>query len=176
MDRRGTSGLLLLGKTAAARASLSAQFRARTPTKTYLALVAGARLPDACVATHPIGDVPHGPIRIHVARAGGKPSRTRVRVLRRGTEATLVAAQPITGRPDQIRVHLAALGAPIVGDPLFGPGGVPKSDATPGAGGYRLHAAGLAFAHPASGRRVKLRASAPWLAAFDDVERAHGDV
>ena len=70
-------------------------------------------------------------------------SLTRVRVLRRTAERTLVAAQPITGRPDQIRIHLAAAGAPIVGDPLFGPGGVPKSDVPPGAGGYLLHSAGL---------------------------------
>ncbi|MBL8860657.1 MAG: RluA family pseudouridine synthase [Planctomycetes bacterium] len=159
---RGTSGLLLLGKTFVARAALSRQFRARTPTKTYLALVAGARLPDSCVAEQPIGDVQHGPIRIHVARAGGKPARTRVRVLRRGAHTTLVAAQPITGRPDQIRIHLAALGAPIVGDPLFGPGGVAISDVTPGTGGYHLHAAGLKFDHPVSGVRVRLRAPAPW--------------
>jgi 23S rRNA pseudouridine1911/1915/1917 synthase len=76
----------------------------------------------------------------------------------------LVAAQPITGRPDQIRIHLAAAGAPIVGDPLFGPGGTPKSDAPPGEGGYFLHAAALSFAHPASGVRVKLRSMPEWLA------------
>ena len=161
---RGTSGLLLCGKTFAARAALSQQFRERTPTKTYLALVAGTELPDACVALHPIGAVPHGPIHIYVVREGGKPCHTRVRVLRRGGDATLVAAQPITGRPDQIRIHLAALGAPIVGDPLYGPGGVAKSDATPGAGGYHLHAAGLAFDHPVQGARMRLRCRPPWLA------------
>ena len=78
-------------------------------------------------------------------------------------ERALVAAQPITGRPDQIRIHLAAAGAPIVGDPLFGPGGTPKSDAPPGEGGYLLHAAALSFAHPASGARVKLRSQPGWL-------------
>src|SRR5262249_37941656 len=111
----------------------------------------------------------------------GKPSLTRVRVLRREnarhgasdsgtgesagtrTERALVAAQPITGRPDQIRIHLAAAGAPIVGDPLFGPGGTPKSDAPPGEGGYLLHAAALSFAHPTSGARVKLRSRPEWL-------------
>jgi 23S rRNA pseudouridine1911/1915/1917 synthase len=89
---------------------------------------------------------------------------TRIRVLRRAGERALVAAQPITGRPDQIRIHLAAAGAPIVGDPLFGPGGVPKSDVPPGAGGYWLHSARLAFTHPASGARVKLRSLPDWLA------------
>jgi 23S rRNA pseudouridine1911/1915/1917 synthase len=78
-------------------------------------------------------------------------------------ERALVAAQPITGRPDQIRIHLAAAGAPIVDDPLFGPGGTPISDAPPGAGGYFLHAAALSFAHPASGARVKLRSLPDWV-------------
>ena len=103
-----------------------------------------------------------------MAAAHGRASLTRVRVLRRergslregtevnrddhGSERALVAAQPITGRPDQIRIHLAAAGAPIVGDPLFGPGGTPKSDAPPGAGGYLLHAAALSFAHPRAAR------------------------
>jgi 23S rRNA pseudouridine1911/1915/1917 synthase len=88
---------------------------------------------------------------------------TRVRVLRREAERTLVAAQPITGRPDQIRIHLAAAGAPIVGDPLFGPGGVPISDAPPGAGGYLLHAVRLSFTHPTSGARIRLQQWPDWL-------------
>lgn len=161
---RGTSGLILFGKTAAARADLSRQFRERTPCKTYLARVEGCSLPDSVVARHPIGPVAHGPISIHVARLDGKPSKTRVRVLRRDRDRdrSLVAAQPITGRPDQIRVHLAALGSPIVGDPLFGPGGIAKCDATPGAGGYFLHATRLRFQHPHTRRLVRLGSSPPW--------------
>jgi 23S rRNA pseudouridine1911/1915/1917 synthase len=83
---------------------------------------------------------------------------------RRGRERALVAAQPITGRPDQIRIHLAAAGSPIVGDPRFGPGGTPKSNVPPGAGGYFLHAAALSFAHPATGACVKLRSLPDWVA------------
>jgi len=98
-----------------------------------------------------------------VAAERGRASRTRVRVLRREVARTLVAAQPITGRPDQIRIHLAAAGAPIVGDPLFGPGGTPKSSAPPGAGGYLLHAAALSFPHPATSVRLKLRSFPDWL-------------
>jgi 23S rRNA pseudouridine1911/1915/1917 synthase len=163
---RGTSGIVLFGKTSASRASLSMQFRELRPTKTYLALVEGVALPSSFVALQPIGRVAHGPMHIHVAREGGKPSTTRVRVLSRdpATGRALVAAQPITGRPDQIRIHLAAAGAPIVGDPLFGPGGTAKSDATPGACGYRLHAAALRFEHPRTGTTVKLRSPAPWMA------------
>lgn len=162
---RGTSGLLLFGKTKASRADLSRQFRERSPCKTYFALVDGVGLPRSASARHPIGSIAHGPMRIHVAKATGKASLTRVRVLMRdGTnDRTLVAAQPITGRPDQIRIHLAALGAPIVGDPLFGPGGVAKSDSTPGTGGYFLHAAGLRFEHPRTGHSLKFRSKPRWL-------------
>ncbi|MEO8463765.1 MAG: RluA family pseudouridine synthase [Gammaproteobacteria bacterium] len=160
---RGTSGLMVLGKTDLARASLARQFREFVPVKTYLAWVAGATLPDSFVATQPIARVAHGPISIHVAAEQGRASRTRVRVLRREAARALVAAQPITGRPDQIRIHLAAAGAPIVGDPLFGPGGIPKSDVPPGTGGYLLHAAALSFPHPATGARLKLRSLPPWL-------------
>jgi 23S rRNA pseudouridine1911/1915/1917 synthase len=144
------------------------QFRERTLTKTYLAWVEGARLPDSVAARQPIGQIVHGPLAIHVAAAEGRAALTRVRVLRRErgtTERALVAAQPITGRPDQIRIHLAAAGAPIVGDPLFGPGGTPKSDVPPGAGGYLLHAAALSFAHPAGGARIKVRSLPGWLEA-----------
>jgi 23S rRNA pseudouridine1911/1915/1917 synthase len=160
---RGTSGLIAFGKTALARSSLSRQLRELTLGKTYLAYVAGARLPSSFAARQPIARLQHGPLTIHAAAAHGRASLTRVRVLRRGAERTLVAAQPITGRPDQIRIHLAAAGAPIVGDPLFGPGGVPKSDVPPGAGGYLLHSAGLSFDHPASGARIRLRSLPDWL-------------
>src|SRR5262249_53445221 len=131
--------------------------------KTYLAWTSGAQLPASFAARQPIARLQHGPLSIHAAAAHGKPSLTRVRVLRRVGERTLVAAQPITGRPDQIRIHLAAAGAPIVGDPLFGPGGVPKSSVPPGAGGYLLHSAGLSFSHPQSGARVRLRSRPDWL-------------
>jgi 23S rRNA pseudouridine1911/1915/1917 synthase len=161
---RGTSGLVLFGQTQAARASLSAQLRACTPTKTYLALAQGTGLPVSCIARHPIGPVPHGPMELFVARPDGKPSTTRLRVLARDTsrQISLVAAQPITGRPDQIRIHLAACGAPIVGDPLFGAGGVAVRDVPPGTGGYFLHACALRFVHPSTGRAVKLRSRPEW--------------
>jgi 23S rRNA pseudouridine1911/1915/1917 synthase len=160
---RGTSGLIAFGKTAMGRSSLSRQLRELTLGKTYLAWVSGARLPASFEARQPIARIAHGPLTIHAAATHGRPSLTRVRVLRRSGERTLVAAQPITGRPDQIRIHLAAAGAPIVGDPLFGPGGVPKSDVPPGTGGYLLHSSGLKFAHPESGARVKLRSLPDWL-------------
>jgi 23S rRNA pseudouridine1911/1915/1917 synthase len=111
----------------------------------------------------PIARIQHGPITIHAAAERGRAAHTRVRVLRRERDRTLVAAQPITGRPDQIRIHLAAAGSPIVGDPLFGPGGTPKSTAPPGTGGYLLHSAALSFTDPASGARIRLRSRPDWL-------------
>lgn len=160
---RGTSGLIAFGKTALGRASLARQLRELALVKTYLAWVEGARLPQSFAARQPIARIAHGPLTIHAAAAHGRPSLTRVRVLCRDGERALVAAQPITGRPDQIRIHLAAAGAPIVGDPLFGPGGLPKSDVPPGAGGYLLHAAGLKFEHPKTGALVKVRSAPDWL-------------
>jgi 23S rRNA pseudouridine1911/1915/1917 synthase len=172
---RGTSGLIAFGKTAEARSSLAWQFRTFKLVKTYLAWVEGGRLPDSFAARQPIGRISHGPLQIWAAVENDKKAReslTRVRVLRRepledGRERALVAAQPITGRPDQIRIHLAAANAPIVGDPLFGPGGVPKSNVPPGEGGYFLHATSLAFTHPTSGMRVKLRSMPVWALASE---------
>ena len=162
---RGTSGLIAFGKTALARSSLSRQLRELTLGKTYFAWCEGTRLPASFAARQPIARLAHGPLTIHAAAAHGRPSLTRVRVLRRAAERTLVAAQPITGRPDQIRIHLAASGAPIVGDPLFGVGGVPKSDVPPGEGGYLLHSAGLSFDHPQTGARIRLRSHPEWVTA-----------
>jgi 23S rRNA pseudouridine1911/1915/1917 synthase len=155
--------LIAFGKTPLGRASLNRQFRERTLGKTYLAWVEGTALRPSFAVRQPIGRLPHGPITIHAAAERGRAAHTRVRVLRRERERTLVAAQPITGRPDQIRIHLAAAGAPIVGDPLFGPGGKPKSDVPPGTGGYLLHSAALSFSEPASGARIRLRSRPAWL-------------
>jgi 23S rRNA pseudouridine1911/1915/1917 synthase len=75
----------------------------------------------------------------------------------------VVAVRLGTGRPHQIRIHLAAAGHPLVGDPLYGPGGVPRPGgcALPGDGGYRLHADRIVFPHPASGARVVVDCAPP---------------
>ncbi|MBK7644408.1 MAG: RluA family pseudouridine synthase [Planctomycetes bacterium] len=162
---RGTSGLVLFGKHTRALAFLSAQFRDFSATKTYLALAQGTALPVSCIARHPIGTLPHGPLDVSCVQPGGRPSTTRLRVLARdhAHDRSLVAAQPITGRPDQIRIHLAACGAPLVGDPLFGAGGLPIHAVRPGDGGYFLHATALSVRHPADGRLLKLRSRPDWL-------------
>lgn len=162
---RGTAGLVLFGKTALARAILSRQFRDFSAQKTYLACVQSAQLPLSLDARHPIGTREHGPLRIACVDPLGKDARTRVRVLRRdySSDTSIVAAQPITGRSDQIRIHLAALGAPLVGEPLYGIGGQPIADKVPGEGGYLLHAAGLRILHPRRPLVLRLRSYPAWL-------------
>lgn len=160
---RGTSGVILFGRTARARASLSRELREGRVGKLYLAIARG-RLETSFVATQPIGPVEGARGIVHAASPGGRPSRTRVRVLRRDLDdgAMLVAAWPITGRTDQIRIHLAASGAPIVGDPLFAAGGA-LLDARPGDVGYFLHSTTLRFRHPATQRVVVARSLPEWL-------------
>jgi 23S rRNA pseudouridine1911/1915/1917 synthase len=160
---RGTSGLIVFGKSTRARRALAHDFRTFAVQKTYLAWAEGSALSASLHARQPIGTRPHGPLTLACVEPDGQPSLTRLRVLRRERERMLIAAQPITGRANQIRIHSAACGAPLVGDPLYGPGGVPKSNATAAAGGYLLHAAALSFRHPADGRRIKLRSRPAWL-------------
>jgi 23S rRNA pseudouridine1911/1915/1917 synthase len=188
---RGTSGLIAFGKTLAGRAALARQFRDLTMTKTYLAWVEGARLPDSFAARQPIGRIAHGQLQIYAAAERGKESLTRVRVLRRGNAAAGAApgagdtgrdragrraasapraAQPITGRPDQIRIHLAAAGAPI-GRPVVHPMARPTTCLR----GRRLllHAVSLSFALP-SGRHAGEGASLPdWPRARPRASRDH---
>jgi 23S rRNA pseudouridine1911/1915/1917 synthase len=80
-----------------------------------------------------------------------------------GDQASLLEIQIETGRPDQIRIHLAAVGQPLVGDPFYGAGGVPLPDgrALPGDGGYLLHATRLEFPHPRTGMRTIVECPPP---------------
>ena len=169
---RGTSGLLVIGKTQLARSSLSAQFRERKLGKLYLGWVIGTALPVSLRLRDPIGPVPHPRGPVHAVAMRGKPSLTLARVLRRDVERdmSLVAAEPVTGRPDQIRIHLAAAGAPLVGDPLYAPGGA-LLDARPGDVGYLPHATMLRFRHPSTGAVVRLRCMPPWTPAELDGTR-----
>jgi hypothetical protein len=97
--------------------------------KTYRALVRGIIHQDVLTVDQPIGRIKHGDVRggLHAASPNGKPSRSRIRVVYRDLErdSTLVEVDLFTGRPHQIRIHCAAAGCPLVGDPLYVEGGVP---------------------------------------------------
>jgi 23S rRNA pseudouridine1911/1915/1917 synthase len=160
---RGTSGLVLVARTEAARAALAAAWREGGVDKVYRALVVGRPARDVFTVDVPIGRVAHPRLgEVHAASSPGKPSRTDVRVVAERGAHTLVEARIPTGRPHQIRIHLAAAGHPLVGDPLYVAGGRPgENPALPGEGGYRLHAHRLAFDHPATGRRLALECAPP---------------
>ena len=161
---RETTGLVLFARTQAAAALLQAAWRGRQVEKRYRALASGVCGPDRLDITAPIGPVPHPWLgTLHAASERGKPSRSCARVLERGPDQTLFEVLIETGRPHQIRIHLAFAGHPLVGDPLYAAGGLPHTDLTalPGDGGYFLHAERLAFQHPATGRPMELWAPPP---------------
>lgn len=182
---RGTSGVLLCARSALARRRLAEDFRdtTRRPSgalrKIYRALTGPAPgLPDGVTIRQPIGRVVHPALGwIHAASPAGKPAESLCRVLRRTADGTLWEIDLITGRPHQIRIHLAWAGVPLLGDPLYGPGGVPVIPAegrppVPGDGGYWLHACSLTFIHPRGGDRLTVSAPPPQpLAGPDEAAR-----
>jgi tRNA pseudouridine32 synthase/23S rRNA pseudouridine746 synthase len=158
----GTSGLMLMARGAAAQRALSMAFAARTVAKAYVALVAGrlvAAPEESAVIDLPIRlDWPARPRRI-VDPLAGKPSLTRWRALDydAAADATRVALEPLTGRSHQLRVHLAAIGHPILGDALYAPPALAARAAR-----LMLHAHTLCFAHPLDGRRMCFTSGAPF--------------
>ena len=149
---KGTSGLMVVARTARAQRSLSLQLRERSAGRTYLALVKGSLDADAGVIDAPIGRSSRTPTRMAVSR-GGRDARTSYSVLQRfarPVQATLVEAKLETGRTHQIRVHLAAIGHPVIGDDRYGGRSTrpPELGSSLGPGRVFLHAHRLALKHP----------------------------
>jgi 23S rRNA pseudouridine1911/1915/1917 synthase len=123
-------------------------------------------LGESLAITTPIGRRPHAGLgQIWAAAAGADdpealPAWSELRLLERRSQGHLVEVTIRTGRPHQIRIHLASVGIPLLGDPLYGPGGNPRPGALPGDGGYRLHAHRLRLPLPAGGW-LDLEAPAP---------------
>jgi len=161
---RGTSGVVLFGRGGASAANLAASFRERKVKKTYLAMVQGRPERDFCEIDVPIGTRPHPALGIvHAAASDGKVAFSRLRVLERRDETSLVEVEILTGRPHQIRIHCAAIGHPLAGDPLYAEGGVFKGDnpVVPGECGYLLHAWKISLPHPASGTTISVESPVP---------------
>lgn len=141
-----TSGLMVFARTPEAQAALSRAFRERNVEKRYLAKVWGSPTGDAGEIALPlIADWPNRP-RQKVDLQGGKPSLTRWHVVSRSGQTARLDLEALTGRTHQLRVHLAAIGHPILGDSLYAPGEVRTASAR-----MCLHACRLGFAHPVSG-------------------------
>ena len=157
---RGTSGIVLFARSPRARRSLSMALSDGSMKKTYLALARGTGMAEQFTVDQKIGPIDYPGIGyVHAADDDGKASRSHIRVVesRPEMDATLVEVEIPTGRPHQIRIHLAAAGYPLVGEPLYRAGGRPAPDPVgpgaplPGDLGYHLHAARVAFMHPANG-------------------------
>lgn len=154
-----TSGLLVVARGAQMQREMYRLFRERAVDKRYVAAVDGLPAQDSGEIDLPlICDWPNRP-RQMVSHELGKPSLTRFRVLERypAINASVVELEPVTGRSHQLRVHLAALGHPILGDELY------AGPAAGRAARLLLHAAEIAFVHPASGEAAVFRSEIPFL-------------
>jgi 23S rRNA pseudouridine1911/1915/1917 synthase len=172
---QGTSGVLVAAKNDAAHRGLAAQFQDHSIERVYLALVRGAPGSDAGRIDRPIGRHPRDRKRMSVRSRSPRPARTNWRVLRRFPQSghAWLEVRPETGRTHQIRVHLASIGLPVVGDPLYGRGRrAPRLPLAPGR--PALHASVRGFVHPRTGERLRFEAPLPedLVALLASIERA----
>jgi 23S rRNA pseudouridine1911/1915/1917 synthase len=155
---RDTSGLLVVARTETARVRLVRDLAARRVEREYLALVHGVPESDAGMVDAPVGRSSREPTRMAVS-AKGKEARTRYDVVSRWSDldVALLRCRLETGRTHQIRVHLAAIGHPVVGDATYARGRRSPVDAPR----MFLHATRLSFAHPATGERLAFESPLP---------------
>ncbi len=159
---RATSGLVLFALDRQTTSILTSQWE--RIDKQYLALADGIAQRDSYDIRTPIGKLAHPRLgSVYAACETGKHARSVARVRERRERESLFEVDLHTGRPHQIRIHLASIGHPLVGDPLYTSGGIPRSDhpGLPGDGGYALHASRMALDHPISGQPLVLEAPTP---------------
>ena len=157
-----TSGLVVMAKKRRVASLLQDQFLAGKVSKRYLARVVGQVDWENYECRLPIGRQA-GPVGARQIDQQGLPALTRFRRLDSEDESTLVEAEPVTGRTNQIRIHLWSLGYPVLGDPVFLPGGNLGKSQTLGTSDppLQLHAARLQFTHPESGQELVFEANPP---------------
>ena len=165
---RATTGIVLFAKTPQAAAKLGADWNTPRIQKIYWALAQNVAQNDAQQDAYeiltPIGLVPHPRLgMVWAANPSGKPSKSLAKVISRTASTTTFEVSLNSGRPHQIRIHLASIGHPLVGDPLYGSSGQPLENlpGLPGDGGYFLHARFLKFPHPITGEPINLEAALP---------------
>lgn len=160
-----TSGLLLVAKTDRAHRVLGAELQARRIVRRYAAMAWGHLSEDRLTVEKPIARDPRDRKRMAIVSTG-RPARTDFTRLARFDSADLLRAHLYTGRTHQIRVHLAAIGHPVVGDDTYGGGGGRRLMQLPPRRHF-LHAAWLLFRHPVSGKEIDIRSPLP-----EDLRRA----
>jgi len=155
---RDTSGLIIIAKNARTQAALIEEMKQHQIVKRYLALVEGNVSLDQGSIDAPIGRDPQHRQQMTITATGSREARTHFRVLQRFNRHTLLLLQLETGRTHQIRVHLKAIGHPVVGDPIYGSGNTHRHH---GLKRQFLHAYQLIFTHPATGETLELEAPLP---------------
>ncbi len=153
---KDTSGLLMIAKNNAAHTSLAKQLKAHTVERKYIAVVRGGFKRDSGTIDKPIGRNRNNRLKMAVNPKDGRNAVTHYTVLEKHGELSVLECQLETGRTHQIRVHMAAIGHPLVGDPLYGI----KKDRQSGEG-QLLHAKTLGFIHPRTGQMMSFEAPLP---------------
>lgn len=155
---KDTSGVLVVAKTPRAEAALKQSFKTHCTEKTYLAIAIGTFQQASGIIEGAIGRNPQHRQKMKVLAAGGKEATSKYRVLANAGDCTLLAVRILTGRTHQIRVHLASIQHPILGDPLYGgrPSRLPFLPAR-----QMLHAWKLNFPHPETGEMIRCTAPLP---------------
>jgi len=163
---KGTTGLMVVAKTLEAHTSLVEQLQSRTVKRTYTAVVLGSMISGGDIDA-PIGRDPHNRIKMAIV-AEGKEARTQYRILEKFPAYTCLSVQLETGRTHQIRVHMASIGHPLVGDRTYERRQQLPKGLSPEMRAYigqyprpALHARALTFLHPATGLEVHFEAPVP---------------